>query len=130
MKTASRLIAPVFVLFVIGLTGSFTTDRGAPDDPRDGPACATHMQREDRVTGDYLDVVPAFDGRFPIVFHIFRNDSGGEGFEPLDGMTVEESCEYFVRHLNDMQSFSILPENLSSIYVHGRFYAPGPGPDH
>jgi hypothetical protein len=29
------------------------------------------------------------------------------------------------RTLNDLQSFSIIPDDISVIYVHGRFYAPG-----
>ena len=36
-----------------------------------------------------------------------------------------DSNQIFTRYLNQTQSFSILPEDLSTMYVHGQFYAPG-----
>lgn len=36
-----------------------------------------------------------------------------------------DSSQIFSRYLNETQSFSILPEDLSTVYVHGEFFAPG-----
>ena len=39
---------------------------------------------------------------------------------------TDASAASLTRALNELQAFNIIPDDLSVIYVHGRFYAPSP----
>jgi hypothetical protein len=99
------------------------------------------IMSSDDLCVDRIGVPAKSDGKSSSLFKITVNGSSysvSAVFNPASQRYRLESSaldETFVstgarklplcRTLNDLQSFSIIPDDISVIYVHGRFYAPG-----